>query len=98
LGCEKEEIMTKHTPAPWRIEWHKTDERGQNMIYADDNIPVAIITVHNRANAQLIASAPELLEACKRIKIFMESTLCDEEDRPVYDMLNQAIKKAEKTA
>lgn len=58
--------MSQHTPGPWTIE--HTDE-----IYGADSAPVAYVqdtdrtNQQNRANARLIAAAPELLAALKRI-------------------------------
>ena len=49
--------MTQHTPGPWKVvdsgigEWHIYEETGSK-----------VMTVKNKANARLIAAAPELLE------------------------------------
>lgn len=61
-----------HTPAPWLIEF----EEGRFLITdkSDDTYFVAVIRDHfnnAKANAQLIAAAPDLLEACiKSLTIF----------------------------
>lgn len=56
----------KHTPGPWKAYKEKL---GQIEIIGPfpENYPVAAICVDNdtdRANARLIAAAPDLLEAC----------------------------------
>ena len=65
-------MSTKHTPAPWRIEWGMAQGGdGHHVCDASDMGPLSIIaSVHfhddaegeTKANAALIAAAPELLE------------------------------------
>ena len=56
----------KHTLGPWKL--HDMEE---NVIVGKDHLTIADVNATNRskeennANALLIASAPELLEACK---------------------------------
>jgi hypothetical protein len=57
--------MSKHTPGPWRVvdSWNDYMVEGQNgeeIIWQDGphNTPTI-----NKANARLIAAAPDLLEA-----------------------------------
>lgn len=66
----------KHTAGPWAIDYHDTighiksiapHERGATPTVARYDLPEFIIPLdEQKANAYLIASAPELLEACKR--------------------------------
>lgn len=68
--------MSNHTPGPWEYHAYFSEcyEQGEELnIYAGD---VKIIsgcgccgspTIRNEADARLIATAPELLEACKKL-------------------------------
>lgn len=106
--------MSKHTPTPWKVAINQVNNHPEVQIYHDRkndkgqdlSLPDVICRYSmehysggdNKANAQLIASAPELLEACK-------ATMdCFVNDLPVHflerykgliDILNQAITKAE---
>ena len=55
--------MSKHTPGPW----HTAGEQGVQIRSAKDQIAKVWTMRGNewKANARLIAVAPELLEACK---------------------------------
>lgn len=64
--------QTKYTPAPWHVG--DTNKNFDAMVYGKDGLMIANCTkVRGRsieeedANAQLIAAAPELLEALKKI-------------------------------
>lgn len=62
----------KHTPGPWRYE-NKIDKRADGYVRCEQTLPgaefgVAVARVTGegpeaRANARLIAAAPEMLEA-----------------------------------
>ena len=61
--------QTKHTPAPWHV-----GGKDEQIIYGEDGWAIADAKVyhgkdgHNsRANARLIAAAPELLAALESI-------------------------------
>ena len=63
--------MSKYTKGPWKIG---DDIQQPEICTQDGKIRIAIIAIsgfgvseEHDANAQLIASAPELLEACKTI-------------------------------
>lgn len=62
------ETKTEHTPGPWKVDKLDDDNYGVSAGWVD------IATVHNReddpvdkANAQLVAAAPTLLEALKAL-------------------------------
>jgi hypothetical protein len=83
---------TKHTPGPWRAEKDETAEVWDikcnlgTVAMTDDLSPKT-----NEANARLIASAPELLEALKNLVSmgWNDSPLCK-----VYEKEIQAAEKA----
>ena len=67
------EQKAAHTPAPWQIEWN-TAQGGEGHYITDSNdmgelSRIAAVLFHDdvvgetRANARLIAAAPQLLEA-----------------------------------
>jgi hypothetical protein len=64
-------METKHTPAPWYV--HSTGQHWNNpeleniMICYGKNDEAICDTVYNRDDANLIAAAPELLEALERM-------------------------------
>ena len=91
--------MKQHTPGPWRIV--EFADSGIFVSPPDDNISVICDIVtrsqelgnddpsdEDRANAALIAAAPELLEALRRIfKMSLDVT--------IKDIARAAIEKAE---
>ena len=69
--------MSKHTPGPWTTDEADHDEpyqdiriqagkRGICRVWIDD-APVHDYNAEQRANARLIAAAPDLLEALKAL-------------------------------
>ena len=66
-------MNAQHTPAPWHVEWSMRDGGEAHTIVDNrDMLGLSVIaTVHfhddtegeTKANARLIAAAPELLEA-----------------------------------
>ena len=60
--------MSKHTLGQWKLH-----DMESNVIVGKDHLTIADVNAKNRneeenqANAKLIASAPELLEACKTV-------------------------------
>lgn len=59
--------MTKHTPGPWKVKhWYIIGPNGE------------VDSDFNKANAQLIAAAPELYEACKKLLKAGESMDADQ--------------------
>ena len=66
-------MAEQHTPGPWKVH-------GQNIIsYHELNIGIAKVLSNigqpAKANAALIAAAPELLEACKFFMTALETGL-----------------------
>jgi hypothetical protein len=76
----------KHTKGPWKI-----DEYGD--ISSSRGIKVVIDENMKKANARLIASAPDLLEACKFTLTCIKENWSDLSNAGA--MLEQAISKAE---
>lgn len=62
-------MNAKHTPGPWRIG--TPPPNGQQTIGTDQGLMVAVATtgagVQTKANAHLIAAAPDLLEALQAL-------------------------------
>lgn len=80
--------------------WHKnTVENGKPKVFGNDNFYCVINGDKRESNAHLIASAPDLLEACKvALDTLEKMTTADFEighDRLIRDMLKTAIAKAE---
>ena len=91
--------MTQHTPGPWNNDTHPWD------VLADGKRTTPIATVHvevdggneARANARLIAAAPELLEALKSLVGRFEgcTSHCGSPELNAFRNANAAIAKAE---
>ena len=67
--------MSKHTPGPWTVNRYHPD-KAKAVVFeiwgGKDGLSSVckfrpVNSENNRANATLIASAPELLEACKAV-------------------------------
>ncbi len=76
--------MTKHTSGPWHIQDNSDQEFGQIRVDSDEGAvafcgnnfgPLADLE-GMRANAHLIAAAPELLEALKSAAEAVGSEFC----------------------
>ena len=85
--------MGKHTPGPWKIR----SFYNQDIVYInaedDKGFGIAEILGENKeANARLIASAPELLEACK---VILDADMGKSLPKSYRTMLEQAIAKVE---
>ena len=99
--------MSQHTPGPWMV----TLDECKIVRVQDDHTTVLVAYLERgfdtqRANACLIAAAPELLEACHRVVEALypeaEQAAGDDEEHPIIEehreIINQcraAIAKAE---
>lgn len=61
-------MNTQHTPGPWQ---HGIENEGY-FIAAGELMPDIAKRIRNRADADLIAAAPDLLEACKAYFAWVE--------------------------
>ena len=85
----KEQPMSKHTPGPW------TFDNGMGFIRTDTSpygewavAKVNIVRAEAKANARLIAAAPDLLETVKRLREmcadFGAKTACDIAEAAIF--------------
>jgi len=89
--------MKNYTPSPWKTEvidtingepgyWHIVQQSTKGVIGDVQSV--------NSSDAQLIAAAPDLLEACiEALSLFDNYPQCYEAIG-TYQVLNNAIKKA----
>lgn len=105
--AEYKEIDMEHTSGPWTLS---KNGNGQRIIQAPEDLGGYVIahignewTPHDgesEANARLIASTPDLLEACKSVRIRLVSTLsyvdgdAMERMQDIIDCLAETIEKA----
>ncbi len=98
----------KHTPGPWKIDDNdelplgviQDNEMGLGICTidcADPEMSASEATGEMKANARLIAEAPDLLEICKQAAEWYHGSagqgpICDEDNLCVYC---EAISKAE---
>lgn len=66
--------MTKHTPGPWTVSPLGSEEEGTLVLWVTKRGGICRLYDHasygdgeNRANAALIATAPDLLEALREL-------------------------------
>ena len=96
--------MSKHTKGPWTAE-RGYDDQGQihptlHTIWSEGTLLIArtCFAPASEANARLIAAAPELLEACKRLLAIVCSDskfVCSAVELAAREAMCVAIKKAE---
>ncbi len=84
----------KHTPAPWNLGTETLIVRSANREnhIADCGISYSLSDNEMKANAVLIAAAPELLEALEAMMKFAESGTYDDDDP--LELASVAIAKA----
>ena len=90
--------MSKHTPGPWVIEWNPNAFRY--FVHGYDNtavckLPDSRTPDENKANAHLIAAAPELWEICKLAQEYFDSHPITSKDFLLIDKIQQAFLKVE---
>lgn len=79
-NCKSVKLIKRHTPGPWIANggYIRLDKCGTAFIRIMPKYgPVATDKEERKANARLIAAAPELLEACE--KLFDVATKATEE-------------------
>lgn len=95
-------MTTQHTPGPWGCDWtshHSHDYRLQQP----NGAPLRLVVEANdhseqRANARLIAAAPELLAALQAVWEFFEpvyvSAMAEDTERTAQDELMDTVRAA----
>ena len=95
---------TKHTPGPWTVRYAKNitaigTTKGEMQLSLHgvyDGLKPLSVDVHEwQANANLIAAAPAMYEALKRIKVLMESGDIEGRDWVEYGHIINALAQAE---
>jgi hypothetical protein len=86
----------KHTPGPWAISKHATPEHSPQFgVYPEGGRDLAIVKGDNaKADAKLIAAAPDLLDALRACAAFIENNGTTEEFFIVRDAWRNAIAEA----
>ena len=102
---------TKHTPGPWElghelgygfsVAHDVAPNCGRLLVVAvcAEQAPMLgneITREIAKANARLIAAAPQLLEACKAANLRLLQQKSTVEDADILDLLQAAITKAER--
>lgn len=98
-------MATKHTPGPWQTAMRQGDD-WDSVVCLPDRVHEICQCFHRgrslaykeecEANANLIAAAPEMYDALKQAKEFVEDLqLPDAEWGRVLDLLVATIAKAE---
>lgn len=82
-----------HTPGPWEMDGARI-KKDENLTIA--RVGVAFDGDWSEANARLIAAAPDLLDACKQAETMLR--YWGKQDGACYELINDAIAKAEGTA
>lgn len=86
--------MADHTPGPWKVVDLRNQQKGQIGIFSAAREGGRIANVLNRSlhpesDAQLIAAAPELLDALRRIQ-----ELTDRHQLPLVTEINEIASMA----
>ena len=88
--------MSQHTPGPWVADDSNVLVGRHVLAIVNDPDQPSHLTEVSKANARLMAAAPELLQAAKNFLAYA-STLLDETDADVK-ALRAAIAKAQGNA
>lgn len=93
--------MNKHTPGPWKVEFHTNpsamNEAGTHDIYGPKGIICCCEEAdvqEQKANAFLIASAPEMLSCLENIFNKLESVDPDLRRMVDYVQLDAVLRRA----
>ena len=83
----------EHTPGPWAVGWHDRGHgHGDYAVMTESDIVIAKVETGLIDDALVLAAAPNLLEACKRLRRRAKT------GRPItfgdVDVLDTAIAKA----
>jgi len=87
-----------HTKGPWRLVWWGNDQYPLPLSILANNDEQWVTNggcVSSEANARLIAAAPDLLEALRAAKTWLEGWASAESELAIIDA---AISKAEGTS
>jgi hypothetical protein len=90
---------TKHTKGEWRRFTNQATRRGEIFIENENGRTVAAISVQRdaeeeRANARLIAAAPELLAVCEALRNVLPRYEPSPETLEIWAQSEAAIAKA----
>ena len=83
--------MKEHTPGPWRIE---ADAASDSVIYvtSDSNGICALLKgTGDKADAALIAAAPDLLEIIELALAWCEQDAENEDGYPTQEMMDNRV-------
>ena len=91
---EKEGLKMEHSQGKWRVVFGTIEDgNGKELFHQSVMFKGNRTAGEAEANAKLIAAAPELLEACKKAKDYLQFNKGN--SSPIYDELVQVIAKAE---
>ena len=97
-------MTQKHTQGPWGVTEHPNKRAFEgNLIVCPDDKDMVVCTIwtcddekETKANARLIAAAPELLEACKAVwSAIIDGDEHEHTAEQAHNLLIKAIAKAE---
>lgn len=91
----KTQEKTSHTEGPWKYEAETKTIRSVHGNYWLATMNSWNSSINNEANAQLMASAPELLEALKALMFLTELDSIYWSSTEEFKRAQKAIKKAE---
>ena len=87
----------KHTPGPWKVNWIEWKNIGR-VYYIEDDVDFCaelyITDPNQEANADLIASAPDMLEALEAVRKYVTFRIHLEYEKKTAEMVDKAIAKA----